>query len=210
MTPTVFIHTNHKQILGALVSQYSLQRNSRHPERFETQIINSEDHPFLKAREGQPFLREGKTWLWRYDDLQSFTPLRFMRPACPGLWARRSFASTGEDEVMAIDIAELERLIKDGIPNAQVWIEDLRGDGDHYAATVVSPAFSGMSRVQQHQMVYKALKGKMGGELHELHAIVGRLLAPLAVLPRSIIALVERAFGPPPEIDAEAAIDLVL
>ena len=46
MTPTVFIHTNHKQMLGALVSQYSLQRNSRHPERFETQIINSEDHPF--------------------------------------------------------------------------------------------------------------------------------------------------------------------
>jgi stress-induced morphogen len=69
---------------------------------------------------------------------------------------------------MAIDIAELERLIKDGIPNAQVWIEDLRGDGDHYAATVVSPVFSGMSRVQQHQMVYKALKGKMGGELHAL------------------------------------------
>ena len=58
MTPTVFIHTNHKQILGALVSQYSLQRNSRHPERFETQIINSEDYPFLKARQGQPFLKE--------------------------------------------------------------------------------------------------------------------------------------------------------
>ena len=58
MTPTVFIHTNHKQIVGALVSQYSLTRNSRHPERFQTQIINSEDHPFLKAREGQPFLRE--------------------------------------------------------------------------------------------------------------------------------------------------------
>ncbi len=69
---------------------------------------------------------------------------------------------------MAIDIAELERLIKQGIPEAQVSIEDLRGDGDHYAATVVSPAFRGKSRVQQHQMVYQALKGKMGGELHAL------------------------------------------
>jgi stress-induced morphogen len=69
---------------------------------------------------------------------------------------------------MAIDIAELERLIREGIPEAQVSIEDLRGDGDHYAATVVSPAFRGKSRVQQHQMVYAALKGKMGGELHAL------------------------------------------
>jgi stress-induced morphogen len=69
---------------------------------------------------------------------------------------------------MAIDIAELERLIREGIPDAEVSIEDLRGDGDHYAATVVSPAFRGKSRVQQHQMVYQALKGKMGGELHAL------------------------------------------
>jgi len=69
---------------------------------------------------------------------------------------------------MAIDIAELERLIREGIPEAQVSIEDLRGDGDHYAATVVSPAFRGKSRVQQHQMVYQALRGKMGGELHAL------------------------------------------
>ena len=69
---------------------------------------------------------------------------------------------------MAMDIAELERLIREGIPEAQVSIEDLRGDGDHYAATVVSPAFRGKSRVQQHQMVYQALKGKMGGELHAL------------------------------------------
>ncbi len=69
---------------------------------------------------------------------------------------------------MAIDIAELERLIKAGIPEAEVSIEDLRGDGDHYAATVVSPAFRGKTRVQQHQMVYQALKGKMGGELHAL------------------------------------------
>ena len=69
---------------------------------------------------------------------------------------------------MAMDAAMIERLIKESLPDAQVSIEDLRGDGDHYAATVVSAAFIGKTRVQQHQMVYQALKGRMGGELHAL------------------------------------------
>jgi stress-induced morphogen len=69
---------------------------------------------------------------------------------------------------MAMDLAEIERLIKDGIPDAKVHIEDLRGDGDHYAAYVVSPAFEGLNRVKQHQMVYAALQGRMGNELHAL------------------------------------------
>ncbi|MDP6830385.1 MAG: BolA family transcriptional regulator [Alphaproteobacteria bacterium] len=69
---------------------------------------------------------------------------------------------------MAMDAAEIEKLIKDSITDAQVTIEDLRGDGDHYAAMVVSPAFEGKSRVQQHQMVYQALQGRMGGQLHAL------------------------------------------
>lgn len=69
---------------------------------------------------------------------------------------------------MAMDAKEIETLIKDGIPNAEVRIEDLRGDGDHYAAYVSSSAFEGKNRVQQHQMVYDALQGKMGGELHAL------------------------------------------
>jgi len=69
---------------------------------------------------------------------------------------------------MAIDLAELERLIRAGIPDAEVSIEDLRGDGDHYAAYVISPSFRGKTRVQQHQMVYEALKGNMGGALHAL------------------------------------------
>jgi stress-induced morphogen len=69
---------------------------------------------------------------------------------------------------MAIDAGEIERLIKEGLPDAHVTIEDLRGDGDHYAALVVSPSFKGKSRVQQHQMVYKALQGRMGNELHAL------------------------------------------
>ncbi|MGQ9369846.1 BolA family protein [Azospirillum sp. ST 5-10] len=69
---------------------------------------------------------------------------------------------------MAMDAAEIETLIKEGIPDAVVQIEDLRGDGDHYAALVTSAAFKGKTRVQQHQMVYAALQGRMGGELHAL------------------------------------------
>jgi stress-induced morphogen len=69
---------------------------------------------------------------------------------------------------MAMEAAEIERLIKEALPDAQVDIRDLAGDGDHYAATVVSPSFKGKSRVQQHQIVYSALKGQMGGVLHAL------------------------------------------
>jgi stress-induced morphogen len=69
---------------------------------------------------------------------------------------------------MPMDAREIARLIRDGIPDAQVEIKDLAGDGDHYAATVTSAAFKGMSRVQQHQMVYSALRGRMGGALHAL------------------------------------------
>lgn len=69
---------------------------------------------------------------------------------------------------MAMDATEIERLIREAIPDAAVTIEDLRGDGDHYAAHVVSSAFQGRTRVQQHQMVYQALRGRMGGALHAL------------------------------------------
>lgn len=69
---------------------------------------------------------------------------------------------------MAMDSGTLESLLKEAFPDAQVSIDDMMGDGDHYAAQIVSEAFRGKSRVQQHQMVYAALKGKMGGELHAL------------------------------------------
>lgn len=69
---------------------------------------------------------------------------------------------------MAMDARQIETMIKEKLPDAQVTIEDLRGDGDHYAATVVSSAFKGKSRVQQHQIVYEALKGNMGTQLHAL------------------------------------------
>ncbi len=69
---------------------------------------------------------------------------------------------------MPMDPGEIERLIKDSMPDAVVSIQDLAGDGDHYSAHIVSSAFKGKSRVQQHQMVYQALQGRMGGELHAL------------------------------------------
>ena len=71
---------------------------------------------------------------------------------------------------MAMDAHDIEKLIKDGIPDAKVTIRDLAGDGDHYAAEVVAESFRGKSRIQQHQMVYDALKGNMGGVLHALGA----------------------------------------
>jgi stress-induced morphogen len=69
---------------------------------------------------------------------------------------------------MAMSASEIERLIRTALPDAQVTIDDLAGDGDHYAARVISEAFRGKNRVQQHQMVYDALKGNMGGVLHAL------------------------------------------
>ena len=69
---------------------------------------------------------------------------------------------------MAMSASEIETLIKSALPDAQVTVEDLAGDGDHYAATVVSEQFRGMTRVKQHQLVYAALRGRMGGELHAL------------------------------------------
>ncbi|PZQ48695.1 MAG: BolA family transcriptional regulator [Micavibrio aeruginosavorus] len=69
---------------------------------------------------------------------------------------------------MAMDAQTIADMIRDGIPGADVRIDDLRGDGEHYAAHITAAAFAGMSRVQQHQLVYKSLQGKMGGELHAL------------------------------------------
>ena len=63
---------------------------------------------------------------------------------------------------------QIEMLIKDSIPESRVIIEDLRGDGDHYSATVISKSFIGKNKIQQHKMVYDSLKGKMGNELHAL------------------------------------------
>jgi len=69
---------------------------------------------------------------------------------------------------MAMNLKEIETLIKEALPDAKVEIQDLAGDGNHYSATVISSEFSGKSKIEQHKIVYNSLKGKMGNELHAL------------------------------------------
>ena len=69
---------------------------------------------------------------------------------------------------MAMDLKEIEKMIKEALPDATIDIQDLAGDGNHYSATVTSTQFKGKNKVQQHKMVYDALEGKMGGVLHAL------------------------------------------
>jgi len=81
MKPCLFIQTNHKQIVGAIVAEYAARRFSATPEAFDVKIMHHRDHPFLLRREGQKYLREGDWRTWRNDDLQSFTPTRFLPPS---------------------------------------------------------------------------------------------------------------------------------
>ena len=69
---------------------------------------------------------------------------------------------------MPLSKEDLEKYIKESIPDSKITIEDLRGDGDHYSATVISKSFEGKSKIEQHKMVYNSLKGRMGNELHAL------------------------------------------
>ena len=69
---------------------------------------------------------------------------------------------------MAMNLSEIESLIKEALPDAIVEIQDLAGDGNHYSATITSNQFSGKSKIEQHKMVYNSLKGRMGNELHAL------------------------------------------
>lgn len=102
---TVFIHTNAKQILGARLGAYALRRNSATPEAFDVQVIERESYPFFEEKEGQPFLRDGRTRLWHNDDLQSFTPLRFLPPELMDYQGR---AVVTDPDVFAVgDIAPL-------------------------------------------------------------------------------------------------------
>ncbi|KPK61258.1 MAG: hypothetical protein AMJ59_02150 [Gammaproteobacteria bacterium SG8_31] len=88
MDHCVFIHTNHKQITGALVAQYALKRNSVNADKFDVRIIDTADYPWLQEHEGRMYLRDGVKRVWLNDDLQSFTPLRFMPPKLMGYQGR--------------------------------------------------------------------------------------------------------------------------
>ncbi|MEO1020435.1 MAG: hypothetical protein AAFY56_22505 [Pseudomonadota bacterium] len=105
MKDTVFIHTNHRQMIGALVSKYSIERRTRHADAFDVRIISIEDYPFFAAKEGEAYLRGGTQRVWLNDDLQSFTPLRF---GPPGLMNYQGRAIVIDPDVFAnADIYEL-------------------------------------------------------------------------------------------------------
>jgi hypothetical protein len=102
---SVYIHTNHRQMVGAVVAAYALRRNSRHADRFDVHVIEHKDHAFFQAREGQEYLRDGDRQVWRNEDLQSFTPLRFMPPELMGYQGR---AVVMDPDIFAVgDIWEL-------------------------------------------------------------------------------------------------------
>jgi len=88
MDHCVFIHSNPKQIVGAIVAQHALRRNSRNADKFDVKIITTDDHPFFAEYEGKTYLRDGVKRVWLNDDLQSFTPLRFMPPELMGYRGR--------------------------------------------------------------------------------------------------------------------------
>jgi len=128
---TVFIHTNEKQLVGAIVSAHSMRRNSRRPADFDVRIIECKDYPFLQAHEGQAFLRDGTTRIWKNDDLQSFTPLRFVPPALMGFKGR---AVVTDPDVFAVgDVHEL--LTRDMHGKAILCRE--RPGFKHYASSVM-------------------------------------------------------------------------
>jgi hypothetical protein len=103
--PRVFVHTNRQQRLGALVSAHSLRRSSPHPEAFEVEILEREDHAFFLEREGKRYLRDGAWRIWRNADLQSFTPLRFLPPERMGYRGR---ALVIDPDIFAVgDVNEL-------------------------------------------------------------------------------------------------------
>ena len=105
MKPTVFIHTNDKQMLGALVSRYSLRKRSAHAEQFDVKFIEVKQYPCMLEREGKLYRRDGEMRPWLNDDLQSFTPLRF---APPGLMGYEGRAVIMDPDIFAIgDIWEL-------------------------------------------------------------------------------------------------------
>lgn len=135
MRHTVFIHTNPKQIIGALVASHALVRHSAAPERFDVRIINTPDFPALARFEGRRYLREGKQTIWRNDDLQSFTPLRFAVPELMGYAGR---AVLTDPDVFALgDINELlDRDMRGAAVMARRMGDDFRRSL-HYASSVM-------------------------------------------------------------------------
>jgi len=122
--PRVFIHVNHKQIVGALVGIQSIRRASAHNDRFDIELIQHKDHSFLHAREGELFLRNGIRRPWRNDDLQSFTPLRFMPPELMGYRGR---ALVIDPDVFAV--GDVWDLLSRDLEGKAIWCRSRRRRG---------------------------------------------------------------------------------
>jgi hypothetical protein len=133
--PTVFVHTNDKQMIGAKVAVHALRRATRNGEAWDVRIIATDDFPFLAGHQGQSYLREGKQALWQNDDLQSFTPLRFAVPKLMGYQGR---AVVIDPDVFAVgDIWEL--LCRD-MGGKAIFCKQMPADGRkplHYASSVM-------------------------------------------------------------------------
>jgi len=135
MRKAVFIHTNPKQIVGALVARHALVRHSKEPERFDVRIIQTTEFPAFASFEGRPYLREGRQVTWRNDDLQSFTPLRFAVPQLMGYAGR---AVLIDPDVFAL--ADINELLDRDMGGAAVMARRMEGDFRrplHYASSVM-------------------------------------------------------------------------
>ena len=133
MKPVVFIHTNHKQMLGALVSAHSFRRNARDPEAFEVRLLEAKDYPQLQQK-GRTFRRAGHVRVWDPDDLQSFTPLRF---AVPDAMEHQGVALVVDPDVFAVGDA-VELLSRD-LQGKAIWARPRPGHNNSpdYLATSV-------------------------------------------------------------------------
>lgn len=131
----VFIHTNAKQRIGAQVARYALQRHSREAEHFKVEILAAEDWPLLAQHEGRSYLREGRRVVWRNDDLQSFTPLRFAVPALMGYAGR---ALVIDPDVFAV--GDINELLDTDMRGATLLARRMDAEGRrplHYASSVM-------------------------------------------------------------------------
>ena len=131
----VYIHSNAKQLVGALVAQHSLRRNSQAPERFDVEIIMAEDFEFLRKQEGKTYLREGRRATWYNDDLQSFTPLRF---AVPSLQHYQGRAVIMDPDIFAV--GDINELLDTDMGSASLFARRMAADGRrplHYASSVM-------------------------------------------------------------------------
>lgn len=133
--PCVFIQTNEKQVVGALVAQHALKRHSPHAGSFDVRILHTADFPVLRARDGQRYRRDGVMRTWRYDDLQSFTPLRFLPPQLMGYAGR---ALVIDPDVFAV--ADVWPLLTRDMHGAAILCrkrETLKGFFGHYASSAM-------------------------------------------------------------------------